>query len=102
MNRHYFKFTLGLKVIQEQRTDYKDAYKEGDSLADKHGNAIGMHVYSEKLKQFKYRGLFLGNRIFIRRNNQICNIASDYSELVWDGKRRRPARIEPDQEGGDA
>ena len=25
MNRHHFKFTLGLKVIQEQRTDYKDA-----------------------------------------------------------------------------
>lgn len=91
--KYYFKFFKELSCVQQQRTDVKEAYKEGDELAERLGCNIGVYVFDSNTKQLKYFGTFLGKRVFLDRGHRICNISSDYSEIMFNGKRRKGVRL---------
>ena len=54
--RYYFKFLKGHECIQRQRTDFKEAHKEGNDLADRLGRIIGFYIWDSQMQQFKFLG----------------------------------------------
>ncbi|MBP5687783.1 MAG: hypothetical protein J6X22_03975 [Muribaculaceae bacterium] len=91
--RYYFKFLKGHECIQRQRTDFKEAHKEGNDLADRLGTTIGFYIWDSNMKQFKFLGSFYGKRMFLARDHRVCNISSDYSHIVRDGDKRKGVQL---------
>lgn len=79
---HDFEYTVGFNVVKSIHTDFTEARRIGDQLADKHERDVVFKAYNQQLHRWETLGTFLGNKRYVSVLSGECTISEDYTRLI--------------------
>lgn len=79
--RRYFRFSIEMREIEKQRTDFTTIRREGDAMATEKQCPVRCECYNEPLQRWDVLGHFIGNRNFRLPDGEVRRISRDYTHM---------------------